>query len=150
MSRRNARLLLQDMLESLEKIERYTTGLTFERFAWDDRTVDAVVRNLEIIGEAAQQIPSEVRERYPEVPWRRVIGLRNVVVHEYFAVDVEIVWTVVRQSLPELSARALVSQHGVPKSGLWKGFSGAPAVARATAGYLKEALRRMMAELGQA
>jgi uncharacterized protein with HEPN domain len=78
--------------------------------------VDAVVRNLEVIGEAARQIPSEVRERYPEVPWRRVIGLRNVVVHEYFAVDVEIVWTVVRQSLPEL----------------------------------KEALRRMMAELGQA
>jgi uncharacterized protein with HEPN domain len=104
------------MLESLEKIERYATELTFERFARDDRTVDAVVRNLEVIGEAARQIPSEVRERYPEVPWRRVIGLRNVVVHEYFAVDVEIVWTVVRQSLPEL----------------------------------KEALRRMMAELGQA
>ncbi|BCZ92469.1 DUF86 domain-containing protein [Thermus thermophilus] len=90
--------------------------LTFERFAQDDRTVDAVVRNLEVIGEAARQIPSEVRERYPEVPWRRVIGLRNVVVHEYFAVDVEIVWTVVRQSLPEL----------------------------------KEALRRMMAELEEA
>nr|WP_223965675.1 DUF86 domain-containing protein [Thermus thermophilus] len=104
------------MLESLEKIDRYTAGLTFERFAQDDRTVDAVVRNLEVIGEAARQIPSEVRERYPEVPWRRVIGLRNVVVHEYFAVDVEIVWTVVRQSLPEL----------------------------------KEALRRMMAELEEA
>lgn len=103
-------------MESLEKIERYTAGLTFERFAQDDRTVDAVVRNLEVIGEAARQIPSEVRERYPEVPWRRVIGLRNVVVHEYFAVDVEIVWTVVRQSLPEL----------------------------------KEALRRMMAELEEA
>lgn len=116
MSKRDARLLLQDMLESLEKIERYTAGLTFERFAQDDRTVDAVVCNLEVIGEAARQIPSEVRERYPEVPWRRVIGLRNVVVHEYFAVDVEIVWTVVRQSLPEL----------------------------------KEALRRMMAELEEA
>ncbi len=116
MSKRDARLLLQDMLESLEKIERYTAGLTFERFAQDDRTVDAVVRNLEVIGEAARQIPSEVRERYPEVPWRRVIGLRNVVVHEYFAVDVEIVWTVVRQSLPEL----------------------------------KEALRRMIAELEEA
>ena len=116
MSKRDARLLLQDMLESLEKIERYTAGLTFERFAQDDRTVDAVVRNLEVIGEAARQIPSEVRERYPEVPWRRVIGLRNVVVHEYFVVDVEIVWTVVRQSLPEL----------------------------------KEALRRMIAELEEA
>ncbi len=114
MSRRDARLLLRDILESLEKIERYTAGLTPERFAQDDRTVDAVVRNLEVIGEAARQIPLEIRERYPEVPWRRVIGLRNVVVHEYFAVDVEILWTVVRQSLPDL----------------------------------KEALRRMMAELG--
>jgi uncharacterized protein with HEPN domain len=74
----------------------------FERFAGDDLLLDAVVRNLEIIGEAARHIPETVRRRYPEVPWKRVVGLRNIVVHEYFAVDVEIVWTIIRENLPAL------------------------------------------------
>jgi uncharacterized protein with HEPN domain len=60
------------------------------------------VRNLEIIGEAARHIPETVRRRYPEVPWKRVVGLRNIVVHEYFAVDLEIVWTIIRENLPAL------------------------------------------------
>lgn len=83
MSKRNVRLFLAD-----------------ERFAEDDRTVDAVVRNLEILGETARQIPPDIRERYPEIPWRRVIGLRNIVVHEYFDVDVAIIWTIVQENLP--------------------------------------------------
>lgn len=74
MSKRDIRLFLADMIESIEKIDRYTAGLTFERFADDDRTVDAVVRNLEIIGEAARQIPPAVQDRYPDIPWRRYNG----------------------------------------------------------------------------
>jgi len=102
MSKRKVRLFLKDMLESIEKTQRYTAGVDFERFAGDDLLVDAVVRNLEIIGEAARHIPDPVRKRYPEVPWQRVIGLRNIVVHEYFAVDLEIVWTIIRENLPAL------------------------------------------------
>jgi uncharacterized protein with HEPN domain len=102
MSKRKVRLFLADMLESIDKIQRYTAGVDFERFAGDDLLLDAVVRNLEIIGEAARHIPETVRRRYPEVPWKRVVGLRNIVVHEYFAVDVEIVWTIIRENLPAL------------------------------------------------
>ncbi len=102
MSKRDVRLFLADMLESIEKIERYTRGLNFEQFAANDLVVDAVVRNLEIIGEAARRIPEALRQRYPDVPWRRVVGLRNVVVHEYFDVDLGIVWTIVRENLPTL------------------------------------------------
>jgi len=102
MSKRKVQLFLADMLASIEKIERYTAGVDFERFTGDDLLVDAVVRNLEIIGEAARHIPEQVRQRYPEVPWQRVVGLRNIVVHEYFAVDVKIVWTIVRENLPGL------------------------------------------------
>jgi len=102
MSKRKVRLFLADMLESIEKIQRYTAGVNFERFVSDDLLVAAVVRNLEIIGEAARHIPETVRRRYPEVPWKRVVGLRNIVVHEYFAVDLEIVWTIIRENLPAL------------------------------------------------
>ncbi|RMG60708.1 MAG: DUF86 domain-containing protein [Calditrichaeota bacterium] len=104
MSKRDARLFIEDMLESIAKIERYTAGLSYEQIVSDERTIDAVVRNLEIIGEAARQIPETLRKRYTDVPWRRVIGFRNIVVHRYFAVDVGIVWTIVRENLPELKA----------------------------------------------
>jgi uncharacterized protein with HEPN domain len=102
MSKRDARLFLADMLESIEKIERYTASLDFEQFAADDLIVDAVTRNLEIIGEAARQIPGPIRRRYPEIAWRRVVGFRNIVIHEYFAVDLGIVWTIIRKNLPAL------------------------------------------------
>ncbi len=94
---------IANMLESIAKIERYSTGLSFERCAEDECTVNVVMRNPEILGEAARQIPPEVREGYPEIPWRRVIGLRNIVAHEYFATDPEVVWTLVQRNLRELS-----------------------------------------------
>lgn len=105
MSKRDVRLFVAGMLEGIARIERYTAGLDLEGFAADERTVDAVVRNLEIIGEAARQIPEAIRERYPDIPWRRVIGFRNIVVHEYFAVDVGIIWTIVRENLPALKTK---------------------------------------------
>jgi len=106
-SERSALLLVQDMLDSIQKIRRYTYGLSQETFQENDLVVDAVVRNLEVIGEAARQIPEAVRERYPTIPWRRVIGLRHVVVHAYFYVDLEIVWKIVAEQLPVLEPHLL-------------------------------------------
>ena len=102
MSTRDPRLFLVDMLEAIEKIGRYTAGLSLDQFEASDMVVDAVVRNLEIIGEAARQMPLTLRDRYPQVEWSRVVGFRNIVIHAYFAVDVEIVWTIATQRLSEL------------------------------------------------
>lgn len=108
MSRREPRILLEDMLLSMEKITSYIGAMDKDSFLKDARTVDAVVRNLEIIGEAASRIPEDYKAFHPEIPWRRVVGLRNRVIHEYFGVDLEIVWTVATQDLPPL--RAIVQQ----------------------------------------
>jgi uncharacterized protein with HEPN domain len=102
MSRRDVKLFIHDMLDAVVKIERYTSGLSYKLFEANDLVVDAVVRNLEIIGEAAKYIPPELRARYNAVDWSRVGGFRNIVIHAYFAVDVEIVWTIATQSLAEL------------------------------------------------
>ncbi|GAB6134990.1 DUF86 domain-containing protein [Thermococcus prieurii] len=90
------------MLEAISRIEEYTEGYDFEDFINDRKTVDAVLRNLEIIGEASRYVPDEIRSTYSNVPWRRVVGLRNVVIHHYFGVDLGIVWTIIRLQLPEL------------------------------------------------
>ncbi|AGL01685.1 HepT-like ribonuclease domain-containing protein [Desulfoscipio gibsoniae] len=99
---RNARLYLYDILESIEKIQQYTTNLTFEDFVANNMAVDTVVRNFEIIGEAAKHIPDDIQSKYSEVPWFEMKGLRNIMVHEYFRVDLKIVWKTARESLPAL------------------------------------------------
>ena len=108
MSKRELRLFLHDMLEAIHKIERYTAGRAAEAFAADDMVVDAVVRTLEVVGEAARHVPAEVRARYQAVDWARVVGFRNIVIHAYFDVDVDIVWTIATQQLAEL--RLVVEQ----------------------------------------
>ncbi len=102
MSKRSIRLFIQDMLAAIAKVERYIAGLTYEAFAAEDMILDAVVRNLEIIGEAARHLPQELRERYDDVDWRRVEGLRNIVIHAYFDVDPEIIWVIATRHLREL------------------------------------------------
>lgn len=104
MKRRPHRMFLEDILTSLGNIEEYTSGMDYKGFTSDKKTVDAVARNLEIIGEAAKNIPATVRERHPEIPWRRLMGLRNVVVHEYFGMDLGILWRIVREELPSVNA----------------------------------------------
>jgi uncharacterized protein with HEPN domain len=93
---------LRDIIDAIQKVERYTRGMSPEAFAADDRTIDAVVRNLTVLGEASRHVPSAVEARHPEVPWAKMRGIRNVVVHEYFGVDAEILWRTARDDLPPL------------------------------------------------
>ena len=111
MSKRDYLLFFHDILESIERIEEYTKEYDFKSFTQDRKTVDAVLRNLEIIGEAAKHIPEDIRMQHPEIPWKRVIGLRNVVIHHYFGVDLSIVWVIIKKQLPELK-KAVISLLG--------------------------------------
>lgn len=96
------RLRIEDILESVEKIGRFTKDMSLEDFTGDEKTVDAVVRNISVIGEAARHVPEEIRERYPDVPWSEMRGMRNVVVHEYASVSIPIVWQTAKRNLPPL------------------------------------------------
>jgi len=98
-------LFLEDILESIDKIEEYTKDLTYEEFQDDERTIDAVIRNFEIISEAANNIPEALKERYPQVEWKEAIGFRNVMIHEYFGVDTEAVWETIERNLPTLKKK---------------------------------------------
>lgn len=102
MSKREANLYLQDIQESISRIESYTDDLKFDDFRKDFKTIDAVVRNLSILGEAVKNIPEEVKLAYPNVPWQEIMGMRNKVIHEYFGVDDEILWKTIKEDLPPL------------------------------------------------
>ena len=102
--KRDYRLYVQDVIDSIAMIETYTRGVSFEEFAADQMRVDAVVRNFEIIGEASTHIPSELKDQHPSVPWARVRSFRNIMIHEYFGVDLSILWQTIKDSLPELKA----------------------------------------------
>ncbi len=108
---RDYKVYLEDILQALVKIEAYTTGLQYAAFAEDQRTQDAVVRNLEVIGEAAKSIPEAIRSQHPAVDWKRIVGLRNILIHQYFGVDVELIWDIVQNKLPALEGqvRALLN-----------------------------------------
>jgi len=95
------KLFIEDILESIEKIQRYIKNLDYEKFKDNELVADAVIRNLEIIGEASKNIPDNIRAKYPNVPWRRMIGLRNITAHEYFGVDLNIIWEIITTNLPE-------------------------------------------------
>lgn len=97
------RVRIDDMLEAIDRIRRYTSGLDEAGFAADDRTIDAVVRNLEIIGEAAKKVPPDIARRAPAIPWHRLTEIRNILVHEYHSVDPGLVWHTVRHDLPPLT-----------------------------------------------
>lgn len=100
--KRDYRLYIDDILEAIGSIEGYVIELTFEEFIRDKRTVDAVIRNFEIIGEGAKHIPEKVRRRYTEVPWKAMAGMRDKLIHEYFGVMLDVVWETIKERLPEV------------------------------------------------
>ena len=100
---RDLGLYLEDMIEAVRRLQEYLRGMTREAFVADPRTVDAVVRNLEILGEAAKNVPEPIRLRAPDVEWRKIAGLRDVLVHSYFQLDLAIVWDVATTKVPLLA-----------------------------------------------
>jgi len=102
MSKRDNLLLLQDMLESALKINKYTTGLSFESFLNDEKTIDATVRNFEIIGEAANRLDPDFKIKNASLEWNRIRGFRNRIVHDYFGIDYDIVWSVIENDIEGL------------------------------------------------
>jgi uncharacterized protein with HEPN domain len=101
-SRRDWRLYADDILESCAKIRRFVAGMTFEAFLADDRTRDAVVHNLEVIGEAAKNLPEEVIARAPGVEWRKIRGMRDILAHGYFGLDSKVLWDAATTKLDAL------------------------------------------------
>jgi len=99
---RDYKVYAEDIIESIRRIREYTQGLSLEALKADTKTLDAVVRNLEVIGEAARSIPEHVRLAHSEVDWKNVVGLRNILVHEYFGIDADIIWDIVQNKLERL------------------------------------------------
>ena len=102
---RDYKLFIKDIVDAIESIEKFVAGMNFEEFKNDDKTVSAVVRKLEIIGEATKNIPDEIKEKYLMLPWKEMAKIRDKLIHGYFSVDFEIVWKVVKEELPLLKPK---------------------------------------------
>ena len=100
---RDRLMYLQDIAQCCDKVLRFTQGLTRAELVRDEKTYDAVVRNLEIIGEAAKHLPNKLRSQIPEVDWRKAAGLRDMLAHAYFGIDDDILWDVIRNKVPQLA-----------------------------------------------
>ncbi len=95
---------LRDVLDRIAKIRRYIEGYDYESFCDDEKTSDAVIRNIEVIGEAIRHVPDDLRQKYPKIPWRQIAGMRDKLIHDYLGVDLEYVWNVASMRIDELEA----------------------------------------------
>jgi uncharacterized protein with HEPN domain len=106
--KRNIKLYLQDIWESTLAIEEYTQNLAEEEFYSNRQVQDAIIRRLEIIGEAVKNIDDDFRNKYPQIPWKKIAGMRDIIAHEYFGVKLERVWDVLRKDLPDIKQQMLL------------------------------------------
>jgi len=100
--KRNRGIYLKDILQAIDNIRDFTKGMTFSRFKKDKKTISAVLRELEIIGEATKQVPSSIKKKHPDIPWKDMAGMRDKLIHFYFGVDLQIVWKTVNERITKL------------------------------------------------
>ena len=105
--KRDLSLFIEDILEKINLIENSIKKISKDKFESDELLTDATIRRLEIIGEAVKNIPYNFREKYPEVPWKKIAGFRDVIVHAYFEVDFNAVWDIIKKDLPDLKKKIL-------------------------------------------
>jgi uncharacterized protein with HEPN domain len=103
--RREYRDYLKDIYDAINDIATFIEGMTYEDFLNDKKTINAVIRSVEVIGEASKQLPKAVRDTNPRIPWKKMAGMRNKVIHEYFGVDIEIVWKTAKKQIPALKKK---------------------------------------------
>jgi len=104
---RGYKACLRDILEAISKIERYIEEMSFEDFSQDDLIKDGIARNLEIIGEAVKNIPDEIKKKNYDLEWKKIAGLRGILIHTYFGIDVEIVWDIVKNKIPSVKEKIM-------------------------------------------
>ena len=99
---REFRDYLDDIVNAMDDVDDFTKDMTFDNFNEDKKTINAVIRSFEVIGEAAKNVPDNIKEQYTDIPWKRMAGMRDKLIHEYFGVDLEIIWAVIKDELPPI------------------------------------------------